>query len=73
MYKNNIRWLKENRFSVNNLSVDYESNLHSILKETKLVFGIQSTALLEASILRLPVILTILKNLDLQTFTMIIF
>ena len=62
LYKNNIKWLKENRFLVKNLSVDYESNLHSILKETKLVFGIQSTALLEASILRLPVILTVFKE-----------
>ena len=38
MYKNNIRWLKENRFSVNNLSVDYESNTFN-LKETKLVWN----------------------------------
>ena len=36
-------------FFSQNLSVDYKSNLHSILKEIKLVFGIQSTALLEAS------------------------
>lgn len=68
MYKNNIKWLKENRFLVKNLSVDYESNLHSILKETKLVFGIQSTALLEASILRLPVILTVFKEFRSSNF-----
>ena len=38
------------------------------LKETKLVFGIQSTALLEASILRLPVILTIFKEFRSSNF-----